>query len=109
MTSMRVSCSGRLEGRERSPREALSVRGKDFDGVFAGLEPVIRPGAPAASLADRHHLAQHLDAVTLPEVLQETVAKAGDLRVRVDGLTGEEWIACLRAPYDGVVDDPAAN
>src|SRR5262245_55182437 len=105
MRSMSVSCCGRLEGGERSPCEALAIGREDFDRVLPGLQPVIRPGAPAAPFADRHHLAQHLDAVALPDVLEEAVSKAGDLRVRVRGLAGQERIAGLRAPDDVVVDD----
>src|SRR6187402_2381774 len=105
MESMSVSCCGRLEGGERSPCEALAIGCEDFDRVVAGLDPVVRPGAPAAPLADRHHLAQHLDAVALPDVLEKAVAEGRELGVRVDGLTGEERIARLRAPDDVVVDD----
>ena len=71
--------SGGLEGGERSRCEALAVGREDFDRVVAGLEPVARPGAPAAAVADRHHLAQHLDAVALPHVLEEAGAEAGEL------------------------------
>src|SRR4249920_3238529 len=109
MESMSVSCCGRLEGGEGSPCEALAIGREDLDGVFAGREPVIRPGAPAAPLADRHHLAEHLDAVALPDVLEKAVTEAGDLRVRVDRLTGQERVAGLRASYDVVVDDAAAD
>src|SRR5262252_6716006 len=102
MLSMSGSLIRRSVGDERARREALAAGGEDFDRVRAGLEPVIRPGAPATPLADRHHLAQHLDAVTLPDVLEEAVAEAGDLGVRVDGLAGEQRIVGLR-PADDVV------
>src|SRR4051794_8719375 len=98
---MSVSCFGWLEGGERSRCEALAIGREDFDGVVAGLEAVIRPGAPAAALAYRHDLAQHLDTVARPHVLEEAGAEAGELRVRVGGLTRQERVARLR-PTDDV-------
>src|SRR6476620_3723244 len=95
----------RLEGGERSRCETPAIGREDLDGVVARLEAVIGPGTPAASFADRHHLAEDLDAVTLPDVLEKSFAKAGELRVRVRGLAGEERIARLRASDDVVVDD----
>src|SRR5262245_26685178 len=109
MPSMSVSWLGRLESRERSPCETLAIGREHFDRVVAGLEPVIGPGPPAAPFADRHHLAQHFHAVAFPDVLEKAVAKAGELRVRVDGFAGEERIAGLRAANDVVVDDAAAD
>src|SRR5438045_3465579 len=99
----------RLEGDERPRCEAQAIGRENFDRVRAGLEPVVRPGPPAATLADRHHLAQHLDAVALPDVLEEAVAEAGELRVRVGRLAGQERIVRLRAADDVVVDDAAAD
>src|SRR5689334_17170525 len=109
MTSMGGSWSGGLEGGERSRGEALAIGSEDFDRVLAGLQPVVRPGSPAAPLADRHHLAQHLGAVTVPDVLEKAVSEGGQLRVRVGGLAGEERIVRLRAADDVVVDDAAAD
>src|SRR6185312_15403725 len=103
------STSSHRPNKEIPDRHPAPVGTVELDGVGADLQLVVRPGLPAAVVADRHVVARHLDALVGPNVLDEAGAVAGDGRVGVDALAGREGVVGAGHPDQLAVDDPAPD